>query len=106
MANSQEAMAVAQWPPYQSRVGFYAIKSAIAIMAEDAATPSHAERVVWANSELAGEELLLTQSVSTVSNPTIMAEADISAPLQGIPDADLEFAVTSDINAWAGVSQV
>lgn len=106
MANSQEAMAVATWPAYQTRVAFYATKAAMAIMSEVATTPFHTERVAWANSQLAGEEKVLTQATSTVTNPTIQAEADVSADLQGIPDSDLEFAVNSAINAWAGVSEI
>ena len=104
MANSEQAMAVANWPAYQARVRFYAHKASHAIMTELATTPNHAERVVWANSVLNGGEDIGVLATSTVTNSTIQTGADVSATLQGVSDSDLEFVVNSMVNAWAGVS--
>lgn len=102
MANSQEAMEVAARSDYQSRVRFYGQKAAHAVMSEAGTVANHAERVLWADSMLNGEENIYAMSVSTVTNSTIQAAADASAALQGVSDADLEFTVNSMVDAWAG----
>ncbi len=102
MANSEQAAAVAQRQDYQSRVAFYGHKAAHAVMAELGTVPNHTERVAWANSMLNGSESIPDMAVSTVTNSTIQASADATAALQGVSDSDLEFAVNSMVDAWAG----
>jgi len=103
MATSFEAMQAAGGSEFQLRVKFFATKAAIAIMAESAGTANHAERVVWANAEIAGENSTGQQSYSVSTNSTIQADID-SSPGNGVSDGDMEFTVNSMVNAWAGVS--
>lgn len=73
-------------------------------MSEPVGTANHAERVVWAKSELAGTNPTAEQSKSVATNATIQAALDDTQELDNVSDADIEFAVNSLVNAWAGVS--
>jgi hypothetical protein len=105
MPTQSDAMSVSRAPAFQDRVRYAAIKAATAIMAESAGTASHAQRVTYAKSVLAGLIDIFSLTVGVVTNPTIFAELNPTAtPNYGVPDADIEFTVNSLYNAFAGVS--
>jgi hypothetical protein len=105
MATQSDAVTVARVPAFQDRVKYAAVKAAVAVMAESAGTASHAQRVVYARSILAGLIDILSLAVGVTTNTTILAELNpAAAPNYGVPDADIEFTVNSLFNAYAGVS--
>ena len=84
---------LAQDYTFQRRVQQAAVKSAIAVAAEDVETAKHAERLAWANKILLSPESygkILTYGV--LSNAAIDAESI---------DSDIEFTVNSQWNAYA-----
>ena len=103
--NADQAYWVSEQPSTIRRVKFFVTKAATAVMAEDAQTASHAERVVFAKTVLDGTYSASNYSLACLANSTIQAAGDAGAsPLFGIVDGDLEFTVNSLFNAMAGVS--
>lgn len=95
---------VAAKPSFIARVNYAVMVAAVAVAAEDPATPSHATRVVFANTIITGGRA--SGAVDAVlANPTIAAESDSSQRGENIPDGDLQFAVNSLFNALAGVNK-
>ena len=93
MANFNDQWDIAQNPEFQRRVQQAAVKSAIAVAAEDVETANHAARLAWGNQVLRSPEAygkILAYGV--LSNATIGA-ASI--------DSDIEFTVNSQWNAYA-----
>lgn len=80
---------------WQRKVRYYLVEAAVAIKAEPANTPSHAERVVFADKVLSGAAPVETVALAVLTNPTIAAEAP------NVPDGDVQFAVQSVVNAFA-----
>ena len=74
--------------------------AAIAVMAEEATTVSHAERVVYAKEILAGTASITEMSIGFLTNSTI--KAHIAADTDYT--SDLAFVMGSLFNAFAGVS--
>jgi len=96
---------IAANPTFRKRVEYCMKKAAVAIMAEDAATANHAERVVYSSKILDGSASVAEYAKAVVTNATLTANGDIgSSPTHGISDGDLEFTVNSMINAMAGVA--
>lgn len=90
---------------FQGRVEYCLKKAAVAVMAEEAVTANHAERVVYAGKVLDGDASIVEAAKAVVTNATLTASGDIDAgPLFGISDGDLEFTVNSMFNALAGVA--
>ena len=105
MASFSDMSQIADRSITQRRVEYCLKKAAIAIMAEDAGTANHAERVVYANKVLEGTASISEACKAVVTNATLTAGGDLDAgPLFGISDNDLEFTVNSMVNALAGVS--
>jgi hypothetical protein len=105
MASFDEMATIATQTTFLRRVKYAANKAAIAVMAEDAGTASHAERVVYAKTVLDGTASVQDYANAVVTNSTLTAAGDISSsPLHGISDNDLEFTVNSMFNAMAGVA--
>jgi len=104
MATASEAAQVAKTPAWRARVEFYRLKGAVAIMAEPATTPNHAERVAYAAKILAGEPIN-EYAVAVATNPTVQTTIRMStgSPDWGVPDNDVEFTVNSLLDGFAGV---
>ena len=93
MADFNGQWDLAQNPEFQRRVQQAAVKSAIAVSAEDAQTANHAERVAWGNQILRSPEGYgKTIAYGVLTNALIgMASSD----------SDIEFTVNSMWNAYA-----
>lgn len=105
MASYDTMLTIALQTAFLRRVEYCAKKAAVAVMAEDAGTTNHAERVVYAKSILEGDASLQEYAKAVVTNSTLTTNGDLdSPPLFGISDNDLEFTVNSMFNAMAGVA--
>lgn len=105
MASYLDMAYIAEQPSTRSRVEYCLKKAAVAVMAEEANTANHAERVVFAKKVLAGEANIQNATLATMTNSTITSNgAPNTAPNFGISDNDLEFTVNSMFNAFAGVA--
>jgi hypothetical protein len=105
MASLTDLGYIAQDGHFQHRVNLAAVNAALAVMAELATVPSHALRITFAKSILSGSTNMLFLSYGILENSTISAEATITVnPDFSIPDADIQFAMNSIFNAYAGVA--
>jgi len=105
MATYDEMQTIAGNTAFLRRVEYCLKKAAVAVMAEDAATVAHAERVTYANTVLDGAASVSEATKAVVTNATLTTNGDPDAgPLFGISDSDLEFTVNSMYNALAGVA--
>jgi hypothetical protein len=95
---------IADHQAFQARVCYCITKAAVAVMAEDAQTPNHAERVAYAKAVLSGAASVAEYSRAVVTNSTLTANGVDDPALFGISDGDLEFTVNSMFNAMAGVA--
>jgi hypothetical protein len=102
MATSVEAVQAAG--NLESRVSFFVIKGAVAVMSESIGTANHAERADFANKVFVGDYDLSSYTYAVLTNPTNLSNLDLEQDDYGINDADLEFTVSSMYNAFAGVS--
>lgn len=93
--DAKELTGLAGTAEFQDRVRYFAVKSALAIVAESDQTANHADRLVWARGILNGGSVA-GLALGVLTNPTIAA----SAP--NVVDGDVEFAVVSMIDAFAG----
>jgi len=93
---------IATHEAWVARVRFFAVKAAIAVMAEDPETMNHAERVAYAKKVLHGETSMSDYAWATITNSAFDGVDDPS--LFGITDQALEFTVNSMFNAMAGVA--
>ena len=104
MAGYQEMASIAASGQFKSRVEYCLKKAAVAVMAEDAGTASHADRVTYATKVLEGTGSVGEAAKAAVTNATLTASGDSDAADMGISDSDLEFTVNSMFNALAGVA--
>ena len=104
MASFQEMASIAASGPFQARVEYCMKKAAVAVMAEDTGTASHAERVVYAKKVLDGTASVSEYSKAAVTNTTLTAAGDSDAADMGITDSELEYTINSMFNAFAGVA--
>jgi hypothetical protein len=83
---------------FSGRVMMIAFDVAQAVASENPQEPSHAERVAYAQRIMRGDDVpnLIAAHVIS-SNPTISAAIDAEPGLLGsnVPDADIEFALSS-----------
>lgn len=103
--NSNEYQHIAESKVFQNRVLLYMHAGAHVVYAEGAVA-NHAERLVLANSILAGQQNVRLWSYSAMTNGTLQVAGDLAdlSGLHGISDNDLSFVVqTSIYNAFAGV---
>lgn len=100
MASFHDVVDIANTGKHRAAVKYYTIKAAVAIMAEDAGTESHAERVVYANMVLSGAASVDEYAIAVATNSTVLGKILADQPY----DSDLEFVVNSLFNAFAGVS--
>ena len=87
---------------FQNKIKFYCIKAAIAVMAEDASVVAHMQRVDFAHRILQNGPNLDQYALGILTNTTIKGHIDAGTSY----DADLEFAVNSLFNAYAGVANI
>jgi len=85
---------------YKGKVEHEMVAAAIAVMAEAADTSSHAERVVYAKSILAGSYNKNEIYIGFATNSTIKAHLAADTDYT----SDLAFVASSLFNAFAGVS--
>lgn len=105
MALYRDLVNVAHQPNFQDRVKYALESAAVNIMAEVNTTANHATRVTYANKVLAGQINILECAIAVMTNASIAAEANIlTSPDFAIPDADIQFAVNSLFNAFAGIA--
>lgn len=106
MATASEAVQVADQASWQTRVNYYRLKAAIAVVAEDPLTLHHAERVTYAQTLIAGGDNIVGYSLGVATSASILTNISESAgaPDWGITDNDMEFTVNSLFNAYAGVA--
>jgi len=105
MATYNEMQLIAVDAGFQRRVEYCLKKAAIAVMAEDAGTANHAERIVYAKQVLDGIASVTEVAKAIVTNATVTAGANPTVlPEFSIVDSDLEFTVNSMFNAFAGVA--
>lgn len=104
MASFAEMASIAGSDLFQSRVEYCLKKAAVAVMAEDAATANHADRVTYAKKVIGGEASVREAAKAVVTNATLTAAGDSDAADMGVSDGDLEFTVNSMFNAFAGVA--
>jgi len=93
-----DLITTARNPEFSGRVLMIAFKVAQMVATEDVATPEHAARVAYAGLIIRGDEhqqLIAAHVVS--SNPTISAaiESEPASLGSNVPDADIEFALSS-----------
>ena len=105
MASYDEMATIAAHSTFLRRVRYCMKKAAVAVMAEDAGTVGHAERVTFAKTILDGQASVEAYAQAVVTNATLTTNGDISLePNHGISDSDLEFTVNSMFSAHAGVA--
>lgn len=83
----------------QGRVRFFLIKAGIAVMNEDAGTPNHVNRKLYAARVLAGSADIFQAAVGVTTDATVGSAIDSSS---SVTDTDMENAISSQLNAYAG----
>ncbi len=88
---------------FQGRCQYAMTVAAINVYSEAPSTPGHAARAGTAIKVLSGAFNFNGVYLAVLQNPTIMAEANSSAPPDfAIPDGDIQFQVNAIWNAIAG----
>lgn len=87
---------------FKGRVKFFMQKGAVAILTEAIATAGHATRAIYAKKVLDGTASVEEFAIGVAGNSTIAAAMDGGAGDSAVTDNDLEFAVNSLLNPFAG----
>jgi len=108
--NYLKARAAAENPRLRDRVQACLVETALQVMAEDAATAGHAERVELAHAVLSGARTAdLPVMLCVATNATILGavtkEPTTDAAAVDVADGDLEFVIESAWSALAGFSK-
>jgi hypothetical protein len=105
-----DLIATARDDTFAARVSMITFKVAQAVASEDPGTANHTERIDYAFRNIVGNEnpkLVAAHCIS--SNPTIAATIEATPQNKGsdVPDADIEFALSSiwDARALAFAAQ-
>lgn len=89
---------------FQARVGFAMMTAAVNVYAEATNTTGHPQRRALALQVFTGAFGVGTMCIAVLTNATIAAEAVLATtPGFAIPDGDIQFAVNSLWNDFAGV---
>lgn len=89
---------------FQTRVGYAMSVSAVNVYAESSNTAGHPVRSVFAVKVINGQFNVYSCCIAILTNPTIAGEAVLATtPAFAIPDGDIQFAVNSLWNDFAGV---
>lgn len=87
---------------FQQRVSYAMAAGAVAVYAEGTGVTGHVARAAYANKVSAGGYSLRDACLAVLTNSTILAEGNAAtSPGNGIPDADIQFAVNSVWNLLA-----
>lgn len=78
------------------------LKAAYDVLNESGATENHADRLVWANVILGGDEAATRAKVQAMMKYAIASNATIQAAPDGASDNDILFVVASQLNILAG----
>jgi hypothetical protein len=104
-ATTTHLMQIASDGNFQNRVKYFMSKYALSVMTEAVEVGSHAARVVYAKLVLAGSATVYEQAIGVLTNGTIAAQADASIiPDWGIVDSNVEYQISQQFNAYAGVA--
>lgn len=96
-----EIIAAASAPTFYTRVAFVALKTAQNVAAEDPGTANHENRVAYANRVFRGEEGALLLALHVASANGTVAAALESGGGDAVPDADIEFVLSTIWDARA-----
>ena len=97
-------MTIAADAGFQQRVHYAMLTAAVAVYYEAPGTTAHITRAQFASAVLNGQANLASAAAAVLTNATIAAEATATpTPGFGIPDTDIQFAVNSMWNAFAGI---
>lgn len=78
------------------------LKSAYDVLNEDVGTTNHADRLVWANVILSGDDAATRAKVQAMMKYAIASNATIQADPDGASDNDILFVVASQLDILAG----
>ena len=78
------------------------LKSAYDVLNESGATENHADRLVWANVILGGDEAATRAKVTAMMKYAIASNATIQANPTGASDNDILFVTASQLDILAG----
>lgn len=107
MASHADLAFIASYGGFQDRIRYPVMKEAIEAMSEAATTPNHALRVVYAKTVIAGTLNLHEWALAILTDAIVAAKANrglVDNSDFGIPDADIEAAVGSLFDEFAGVA--
>lgn len=102
MANYSDIGTVATAEDFRRRVAYALTKAAIDVYAEVGTTQGHAARALYATRVLNSQFDLHGAVLGVLSNASIAAEASSSVNGNGVPDADIQFAINSIFSVLAG----
>lgn len=104
-ATYNQLMVIANDSNFKNRVNYAMINAAVAVVAEANNTANHQKRCDFARSIIGGSANVFQYCIGVLNNSTIAAEANsATTPDFAIPDSDIQFAVNSLFNAYAGVT--
>lgn len=104
MATSVEAAGIAQMPRFIDRVNFYVVKAAVAAMTEDPTTAGHSKRVEFAVKVFVEQYKVRQYAAAVLSMVSVLSKLSDTAGHNGVNDTELETAVNTFYNSFAGVS--
>ncbi len=103
MANYDDLMTIALNSRFQDRIKYALTSAAVSVFNEASSTTGHTARVEYADGIIRGSYNLGPASLAVLTNTTIASEANLAhAPDFSIPDSDIQFAVNSLWDAFAG----
>ena len=103
MASYDDLIAISGNSGFQNRVRYALTSAAVSVYNELSSTTGHTARVAYASGVINGSYNLAPVSLAILTNSSIAAEATLSsAPDFNIPDSDIQFAVNSLWNCFAG----
>jgi hypothetical protein len=94
---------IASNPNFQSRVAYAMATAAVNVYTEGTGVDGHTLRVAFSKSVFTGNYNIFNACLMVLTNATIAAEANVATtPGFAIPDGDIQFAVNSLWNDFAG----
>ena len=104
MASFSDLGTIAKDANFQLRVGYAMSVAAVNVYAESTGVTGHVLRVEFSRSVFTGNYNILNACLMVLTNAAIAAEANVATtPGFAIPDGDIQFAVNSLWNDFAGV---
>lgn len=104
MATFSDLGTIARDNNFQTRVQYAMMVAAVNVYSEATNTVGHPARLAYAKQVFAGSFNIMFACMMVLTNSTIAAEAVLATtPGFAIPDGDIQFAVNSLWNDFAGV---